>query len=205
MEHGEEINCWFQKSDQRCMAVVGFVPLCSRGDTYPSGHCVALTAMSEGSLKVIISDSARKSDDTFGNMLPVAELRYHVRPILSLATIAVPVDTQLNNSVILACSGATNGEIGIWNITELSEFVLRASTRGFGNNLDNLRVIKKPVTSIPLAHHSGVNSLALAHGPSGLPGRFIISSGGDDQSLRVTLLPWTGPSHHAAKKHFLFQ
>ena len=98
-------------SDQRCMAVVGFVPLCSRGDTYPSGHYVALTAMSEGSLKVNILDSARKSDDTFGRMLPVAELRYHVRPILSLATIAVPADTQLNNSVILACSGATNGEI----------------------------------------------------------------------------------------------
>ena len=52
-------------------------------------------------------------------MLPVAELRYHVRP--PLATIAVPVDTQLNNSVIFACSGATNGEIGIWNLTELSE------------------------------------------------------------------------------------
>lgn len=44
---------------------------------------------------------------------------------------------------------------------------------------------------IPSSHQSGVNGIAVAPAPGGVPGRLLVASGGDDQALRVTLLSVT--------------
>jgi len=117
-------------------------------------------------------------------------MNHHSHPLLSVAVLAVPLGnttTSASNAVVLACSGATDGKIAVWDLTSVVVSLSMQQSHSSGD-LRSFHNTVKPVTSLPYAHQSGVNSLAMTTSTNASPGRFLIASGGDDQVIRVTLL-----------------
>ena len=183
-------------TDHRFMAVAGFVPVQnSSGSSEDGGGAgsppcclLALAGTSGGSVTAMALANGSGHQGGGGGWRQAAALRYHTRPVLSLSVAAIPLSSEASNAgsggavAVVACSGATDGTIAMWDLTALSAAHAGASA------LTSAPLDLAPVAILTQSHQSGVNCSALTRAPGGVPGRLLLASGGDDQTLRVALL-----------------
>ena len=220
------------ETDQRYMAVTGFFPpsppVLKQQQQHDSHHpgavpnpagagagsgCLALAAMSDGGVTAMALEGGSGRRGGGGGWRLAASLRYHTRPVLSLAVTAISLGNTGGDGdggggaappAVIACSGATDGTIAVWDLTGLSASHAAATAAAAAHAAHAATAPPpppfpfplelKPATLIPASHQSGVNSIAVAPAPGGVPGRMLVASGGDDQALRVTLLSLTAAS-----------
>ncbi|KAJ1111028.1 hypothetical protein NDU88_008366 [Pleurodeles waltl] len=141
----------------------------------PSAPCMFLAAAcSDGSVRIfLMSESAPK-------LLLIAESFHHRRCVLKVAVI-VHSFTDGERRVFL-CSAATDGNIAFWDITVTLEEACRSleATNGESQPAD----LGVPCLTVS-AHQSGINSLHIREVETG---RYLVASGGDDNSLHVCLI-----------------
>ena len=99
-----------------------------------------------------------------GGWRTAAALVHHTRPVLSVAVTAVPLAATGGSGgggaashAVIACSGATDGAIAVWDLTAMS-----ASHGAGGGVAAAAPMVLHPVGFIPASHQSGVNSIAVA-------------------------------------------
>lgn len=121
-----------------------------------------------------------------------AQLHHHSHPVLSVASLQLdaaslpasqPDLSTLDSracasSMTLAFSGATDGGVAVWDLTQLSE--------GYQPSSSPLPSLQ-PVRVLPGLHQSGVNAMSVARDRS-KAGRMVQVTGGDDQAIHVTRL-----------------
>lgn len=127
----------------------------------------------------------------------LSTLRGHASAILSLrllpsAVPSLPEQGHPKRRVILV-SGGTDGKILFWDISELVTYDFTQSPRddAFSYAWSRCQTTAsshslQPFGSID-AHQSGVNALAIRPIGGGATPRYALASGGDDQSLLVTV------------------
>ena len=172
-------------SEQRLMAVKGFIPM-DDGSKFAARPCsMALTASSNGTLMLLALVDFDLQKEGSAHWQKLAALHFHICPVLSVDSTSVALDAFNLESKIIACSGATDGTIALWDVTELQK--TRAMV--YDSSAENFNTTKlKPIFIQRWSHRFGVNKVSLARAPGHTPGRFFIASGGDDQALRVTLM-----------------
>jgi WD40 repeat protein len=110
----------------------------------------------------------------------VATLKYHDRPVLSVA--ACGVRSRTPRATILAATGATDGSIALFDVS--------VTTDALGIVTKKAPVTLKPSFIAVGAHQSGVNGIALSCLDFDA---FAVASGGDDQVLRAELFSIVSP------------
>lgn len=141
----------------------------------PSVPCMFLAAAcSDGSVRIfLMSESAQK-------LLLIAESFHHRRCVLKVAVIVQPF-TDGERRVFL-CSAATDGNIAFWDVTvTLKEACRSLEATDRESQPADLGV---PCLTVS-AHQSGINSLQIRETETG---RYLVASGGDDNSLHVCLI-----------------
>jgi WD repeat-containing protein 6 len=184
------------ESDQRYMDVAGFVPVAG-------GGAVALAATSEGAVSAMALVPRRgtktregipggermssKSDRrTFSSShssvgwRAFADLKFHDRPVLAVDVAGVRVDGGGDKVAVVAATGATDGALAIW---EISDALPKTESIESESSSSSVRTVR-PCHVTRGAHQSGVNGVAVRAVGGDAVGVFVAASGGDDQVAR---------------------
>ena len=187
------------ESDQRYMDVAGFVPVAG-------GGAVALAATSEGAVSAMAlvprrgvktppsgvpggeRTTSKKSGDrrTFSSShssvvwRAFADLKFHDRPVLAVDVAGVRVDGGGDKVAVVAATGATDGALAIW---EISDALPESESIESESSSSSVRTIR-PCHVTRGAHQSGVNGVAVRAVGGDAVGVFVAASGGDDQVAR---------------------
>uniref|UniRef100_A0A8C4TKY3 tRNA (34-2'-O)-methyltransferase regulator WDR6 n=1 Tax=Erpetoichthys calabaricus TaxID=27687 RepID=A0A8C4TKY3_ERPCA len=145
-----------------CLAVV------EAGDCKGDG-VIVVAACSDGAVRAFSLQEEQR------RLVLLWESFYHQRCVLCVAVFSQCWDTHCRQMFL--CSGATDGNIAIWDISE-------SATKE--ENEDSSAPQWLTPSLLVSAHQCGVNCLDV--GETEVPGQYLVLSGSDDNSLHVCLV-----------------
>ena len=201
-------NAGFTSADgeRRTMALCAFYARCTqahadRESPSGAGKHPPMPQSAAGGVACVVSASSCATmrlscvSVRSGQWEPLATLRQHARPVLSIAHCQVGDGGAPAHRVVTGCS---DGCVELWDVSAaveracaaLSCHHLQAGDRdvsttatALGSAAQHVQEVQ-PELSLPGHHQSGVNAIAMRDLGAGL----LVVSGGDDQALQAVLL-----------------
>jgi WD40 repeat protein len=162
------------ESESRVMALTAFHSNCLACTIGFDDGYIVISGWSNGQIRFHHFSDKRR------NFMCLLQLAFHDHCILSVTHLAILSERGRDQSMVIAVTAATDGQIALWDCQELF------SCHTDSSNADKVAPYHQYPIFVYKAHQSGVNDMAIAYHSE--LGGWLLVSGGDDNSLYGTLL-----------------